>query len=131
MKASSARPLMSTSTSGWASRSFIIGMRLWPPASTQVSGRLSSVSACSTLVARSYSTCEGTCIHSSFGLGGCCATAGAVSARGWLVDDGLEAREVALENLCGLGQQLGFRERLLHQRYVRLQAALGGQHGPG
>jgi len=62
MKASSARPLMSTSSSGWASRSFIIGIRLCPPATTRVSGLLSSDSACSTLVARSYSTCDGTCM---------------------------------------------------------------------
>jgi hypothetical protein len=53
---------MSTSTSGWASRSFIIGMRLWPPATTRVSGLLSNDNAWSTLVARSYSTCEGTCM---------------------------------------------------------------------
>ena len=80
MKASSVSPLMSTSTSGWASRSFIIGMMLWPPATIRVSGLLSSDSACSTLVARSYSTCEGTCMYASFGLGGHCATA-ALSLR--------------------------------------------------
>ena len=57
-------PLMSIRVSGWASRSFIIGIRLWPPASTRDSGpnRASSSSACSTLVALSYSTCDGTCI---------------------------------------------------------------------
>ncbi len=56
--ASSARPLMSISVSGWASRSFIIGIRLWPPASSRDSGpyRASSSRACSTLAARSYST---------------------------------------------------------------------------
>ena len=70
MKASSVSPLMSTSSSGWASRSFIIGIRLWPPATTRVSGLLSSDSACWTLVARSYSTCAGTCMYASFGLVG-------------------------------------------------------------
>ena len=64
MKASSVSPLMSTSTSGWASRSFIIGIRLWPPARMRVSGLATSDSACSTLVARSYSTCDGTCMLS-------------------------------------------------------------------
>src|SRR5581483_7562839 len=56
---------MSTRTPGWASRSFIIGIRLWPPASTRVSGRASSSSAWPTLVARSYSTWEGTCISAA------------------------------------------------------------------
>src|SRR6266852_7502840 len=50
-------------------------MMLWPPATTRVSGLLSNDSACSTLVARSYSTCEGTCMYASFGLPGRCATA--------------------------------------------------------
>src|SRR3984957_16734718 len=45
--------------------------------------------------------------------------------------DGLEPGEVAVEYLSRLGQQLGLRERLLDQRHVWLQAALGGQHGPG
>src|SRR6266849_10278505 len=49
-------------------------MMLWPPATTRVSGLLSNDSACSTLVARSYSTCEGTCMYASFGLPGHCAT---------------------------------------------------------
>ena len=45
---------MSTSSSGLASRSFIIGSRLWPPAITRASGPAlsSSAIAFSTLVAR-------------------------------------------------------------------------------
>ena len=55
---------MSTSSSGAASRSFIIGMRLCPPATSRVSGpcRASSAMACSTLVARRYSNGAGTCM---------------------------------------------------------------------
>ena len=58
---------MSTSTSGCARRSFIIGIRLCPPARTRASGPYlaSSASACSTLVAFSYSTCAGTCTVAS------------------------------------------------------------------
>ena len=58
---------MSISTSGCARRSFIIGIRLCPPARIRASGPYlaSSVSACSTLVAFSYSTCAGTCTASS------------------------------------------------------------------
>ena len=46
---------MSTRCSGLASRSFIIGSRLWPPAMTRASGpsRSSDAIAPSTLVARS------------------------------------------------------------------------------
>src|SRR5580658_1612899 len=65
MKASSVSPLMSTSSSGWASLSFIIGIRLCPPARTRVSGRVSNDSACWMLFARSYSTCEGTCMSAA------------------------------------------------------------------
>ena len=48
---------------GRASRSFIIGSRLCPPAITRASGpwRSSSSSAFSTLVARTYSNGAGTC----------------------------------------------------------------------
>src|ERR1035437_7422109 len=145
MKASSVSPLMSTSISGWASRSFIIGIRLWPPATTRVSGLLNNVSAWSTLVARSYSTCEGTCMYASFGLPGCCATA----AKAPLISghqrsfvslvamtlvrtaDGLGAGEVAVKYLSGLGQEPSLRERLLDEGHVGLEAALGGQDGPG
>ena len=54
---------MSMSTSGCASRSFIIGIRLCPPARILAPGAYlaSRASACSTLVAFSYSTCAGTC----------------------------------------------------------------------
>ena len=54
MKSSSARSLMSISHSGRASRSFIIGSRLCPPAMTRDSGpwRSSRASALSTVVAR-------------------------------------------------------------------------------
>ena len=49
---------MSISVSGWASRSFIIGIRLCPPARMRASGpnRSSRARACATLVAFSYST---------------------------------------------------------------------------
>ena len=58
---------MSISVSGCASRSFIIGIRLCPPARIRASGPnlASSASACSTLVAFSYSTCAGTCMRPS------------------------------------------------------------------
>ena len=58
---------MSISVSGCASRSFIIGIRLCPPARMRASGpnRASRASACSTLVAFSYSTYAGTCMRPS------------------------------------------------------------------
>ena len=54
---------MSTRCSGVASRSFIIGSRLWPPAMIRASGpsRSSAAIAPSTLVARSYSNGAGVC----------------------------------------------------------------------
>ena len=44
-----------------------MGIRLWPPARILASGAYldSSVRACATLVARSYSTCAGTCTFTS------------------------------------------------------------------
>src|SRR5215469_5260102 len=56
---------MSISVSGWARRSFIIGIRLWPPARIRASGPylVSRDRACGTLVAFSYSTCAGTCMR--------------------------------------------------------------------
>ncbi len=58
---------MSISVSGWTSLSFIIGMRLCPPARIRDSGPnlASNVSACSMLLARSYSTYAGTCTRAS------------------------------------------------------------------
>src|SRR5215469_13834553 len=58
---------MSIRVSGWARRSFIFGMRLCPPARIRASGPylVSRASACATLVARSYSTCAGTCMRPS------------------------------------------------------------------
>ena len=55
---------MSIRCSGFASRSFIIGSRLWPPAMMRASGpsRASDAIAPSTLVARSYSNGAGVCI---------------------------------------------------------------------
>ena len=55
---------MSTRYSKLASRSFIIGRRLWPPATSRASlpRRSSSEMAWSTLVARSYSNGAGTCM---------------------------------------------------------------------
>ena len=54
---------MSIRCSGFASRSFIIGSRLWPPAITRASGPslCSDAIAPSTLVARSYSNAAGVC----------------------------------------------------------------------
>src|SRR5207248_900590 len=52
---------MSTRHGGLASRSFIIGSRLWPPAITRASERWSEAIAPSTLVARSYSNAGGVC----------------------------------------------------------------------
>src|SRR6266498_442405 len=54
---------MSIRCSGFASRSFIIGSRLWPPAISRASGpsRASDAIAPSTLVARSYSNGAGVC----------------------------------------------------------------------
>ncbi len=54
---------MSTRYDGLASRSFIIGSRLCPPAITRASdpARSSAASAPSTLVARSYSNGAGVC----------------------------------------------------------------------
>ncbi len=54
---------MSIRCSGLASRSFIIGSRLWPPAMIRASGpsRSSAAIAPSTLVARSYSNGAGVC----------------------------------------------------------------------
>src|SRR6188474_2080776 len=56
---------MSMTYSRLASRSFIIGIRLWPPAINRASlpSRPSRLIACSTLVARSYSKGAGTCMH--------------------------------------------------------------------
>src|SRR4051812_3145956 len=54
---------MSTRCDGVARRSFIIGMRLWPPATTRapLPRSLSAAMAPSTLVARSYSKAAGVC----------------------------------------------------------------------
>src|SRR3954470_20854446 len=54
---------MSTRYSGLASRSFIMGSRLWPPAITRASGPCftSDAMAPSTLSARSYSNGAGVC----------------------------------------------------------------------
>ena len=59
---------MSMRRSGLASRSFIIGSRLCPPAMMRVSGppRFSAAMAPSTLVARSYSNGAGVCNSLSF-----------------------------------------------------------------
>src|SRR5262249_48820536 len=58
---------MSMRVSGWAIRSFIIGIRLCPPARIRASGPYlaSRRSACATLDAFSYSTCAGTCMRPS------------------------------------------------------------------
>src|SRR6516225_7621806 len=53
--------LMSTTCLGWASRSFIIGRRLWPPARSLASSRCRdrSPTASSTLATRWYSKLAG------------------------------------------------------------------------
>ncbi len=60
-------PLMSIRCSGLASRSFIIGSRLCPPAMIRASGpsRLRAAMTPSTLVARSYSNAAGVCTSCS------------------------------------------------------------------
>src|SRR3954471_10356985 len=60
---------MSIRCSGVASRSFIIGSRLWPPAMIRASGprRSSAAIAPSTLVARSYSKGAGVCMSAPRG----------------------------------------------------------------
>src|SRR5262245_41041477 len=62
---------MSIRCAGDASRSFIIGSRLWPPAITRASGPRSASAAIapSTLVARSYSNGAGVCIQVSYESG--------------------------------------------------------------
>src|SRR3954451_7535105 len=63
MYARSVRSLMSISRGGFASRSFIIGSRLCPPAMMRASScALSEAIAPSRLVARSYSNGAGVCI---------------------------------------------------------------------
>src|SRR4051812_10576602 len=59
---------MSTRCSGLASRSFIIGRRLWPPAMMRASGprRWSAPTASSTLRTRRYSNGPGVCTWLSF-----------------------------------------------------------------
>ena len=59
---------MSIRCSGFASRSFIIGSRLCPPAMTRASGPslFSDAIAPSTLVARSYSNAAGVCKRAPF-----------------------------------------------------------------
>src|SRR3954451_24256566 len=73
---------MSTSSEGCASRSFIIGSRLCPPAITRASSLAFNVAiAPSRLVARSYSNRAGVCIF--------------VGDRGVGADDGRAAGPVA------------------------------------
>src|SRR6187200_89713 len=69
---------MSIRCSGFASRSFIIGSRLWPPAMIRASGprRSSEAIAPSTLVARSYSNGAGVCTGPPFLAGQAAADAG-------------------------------------------------------
>src|SRR5437868_9398242 len=61
---------MSIRCSGLASRSFLIGSRLWPPAMIRASdpSRCSAAIAPSTLVARSYSNGAGVCTIAPFGI---------------------------------------------------------------
>src|SRR5262245_6726673 len=63
---------MSMRYSKFASRSFIIGSKLCPPATSRavLPSRLSSPMACSTLAARSYSNGAGTCMFRAFRRGG-------------------------------------------------------------
>src|SRR5258708_493670 len=74
---------MSMRCSGAARRSFIIGSRLCPPAMMRASGPSlsSSATACSTLVARSYSNGAGTCTGNSFRCGACAGRSHATIGR--------------------------------------------------
>src|SRR4051812_9291826 len=77
---------MSISRDGFASRSFIIGSRLCPPAMTRLSScSLSEASAPSRLVARSYSNGAGVCIFCLV-LDGCVGAddRAAGRPRGWV-----------------------------------------------
>src|SRR3954447_5335975 len=71
---------MSIRCSGLASRSFIIGSRLWPPAMIRASGprRWSAPTASSTLCARRYSNGAGVCTGLSFRVVGLRLVGGAV-----------------------------------------------------
>src|SRR3954449_7282190 len=111
---------MSTRCDGFASRSFIIGSRLWPPAMIRASGpsRSSEAIAPSTLVARSYSNGAGVCNRAPLGSG----TAGR---------EALARRPDVLAPLVLLGgagtDHGGARERLGAHRGapVRVQRARG------
>src|SRR5690242_13954373 len=92
---------MSIRYSGVASRSFIIGIRLWPPAITRApSCRASAARTPSTLVARSYSNGAGVCIW-------CLVLDGGVAA-----DDGRALRALGdVEGAGGLAAVRGVAQR--------------------
>src|SRR4051794_26962550 len=108
---------MSIRCSGFASRSFIIGSRLCPPAMIRASGpsRLSDATAPSTLVARSYSKGAGVCTRPPF-LGG--------ALREALADPGRLARLV-------LHRRVGADDRrarhLLRMRLAALRVEQAGR----
>src|SRR5215210_4776301 len=129
------RSLMSTRCSGLASRSFIIGSRLWPPAMTRASGpsRCSAAMASSTLSARSYSNGAGVCTGRPFvtvarGLAAADAglLAGLVLLRRVGADDG-RALEPLGARLAGLGVQGARREAAAGD--VAQDRAAGGAGG--
>src|SRR3954464_10632365 len=106
---------MSIRCSGVESRSFIIGSRLWPPATIRASGprRSSAAIAPSTLVARSYSNGAGVCTGPPF-LSGHAATHAGVRARLVLLrrfgPDDRRARQRLRVPLAPLGVQQAGRQ---------------------
>src|SRR5215813_7158484 len=133
---------MSTSVSGWTSRSFIIGIRLCPPARTLASGPnlASSVRAWLRLVAFSYSTYAGTCIVASpgaqrhacavyeavcvCGSPGICVIIGRVMTLTQLNVFVLVAR---LGSVTAAANALGVSEFVVSQALSALRAHLGDQ----
>src|SRR5919107_2284700 len=97
---------MSMSHSGLASRSFIIGSRLWPPAMIRASGpwRWSAAIAPSTLVARSYSNGPGVCTGLSFAVLSLVVSIGPVLHRRVRADHG-RAGHLLGPRLARLGVQ--------------------------
>src|SRR5258706_1772753 len=130
---------MSISVSGCASRSFIIGMRLCPPARTFASGPnlASRFSAWSRLVAFSYSTYAGTCnaaspepdatpsaVYEASWQGLICGIIGRVMTLTQLNAFVLVAR---LGSVTAAANALGVSEPAVSQALSALRAHLGDQ----
>src|SRR4051795_5039663 len=116
---------MSIRCSGEASRSFIIGSRLWPPAMMRAPAptRSSAARAPSTLVARSYSNGPGVCTRRPFVRGG-------LAGRHALADAGLLARLVLLGRIGADHRRarhaLRMRLAALRVQLARGEASAGG-----